>query len=212
MKKSILPIVVLITYVFLVLLCAATDGISQKRVSRCHIEEFGAFNALRDIAHKSQVVIGTEAVRPERDATVEFDFQGGTLSDLLNMFISQSPDYSWKEVGGSIIHVFRKDGRVSLTDVVMSYPGAYNKTREEIWEDIAGRPEISAWMNSYHCSRGELFNGKEFRNHNDPISVEARSLTLAQLLDEVAVKSGVNYWAVLQSPPNSPCQIYIKLW
>jgi hypothetical protein len=128
------------------------------------------------------------------------------------MFVSQAPDYAWKEVPGGIIHVSRKDHEVSLTNVAISYPGAYNKTREQIWEDIAERPEVLAWMNSAHCSRGDLFNGKEFRNHNEPISVDESFLTLAQLLDGAAVKSGVNYWAVLQSPSNDPCRIYIKLW
>jgi hypothetical protein len=36
-------------------------------------------------------------------------------------------------------------------------------------------------------------------------------MTLAQLLDQVAVKSGVNYWAILQTP-GKPYQVSIILW
>jgi len=122
------------------------------------------------------------------------------------------PDYRWEEDNAGVIHVFRNNAHVSLLDVAISYPGAFKKTRREIWQDIANRPEISAWMNSSGCSRGELFNGKEFREHNDPILVDAGSITVAQLLDDVAVKSGVGYWAVLQSPPGTSCRVDIILW
>jgi hypothetical protein len=94
----------------------------------------------------------------------------------------------------------------------MSYPGAVKRSRHDIWEDIAKRPEVRAWMQSSHCTRGELFNGKEFRDHNEPINIQAGSMTVAELLDQVASKSGVNYWAVLQSASDSPCSLQIILW
>ena len=95
----------------------------------------------------------------------------------------------------------------------MSYPGADMRTRKQIWEDIASRPEISAWLSSTHCSRSEFFTGGEFKKNNERISIKSRALTLAQLLDETAVKSGSNFWAVLQSPRSAtPCQVSIILW
>jgi hypothetical protein len=191
---------------------ASDVAISNKRVEGCHIETFGADNALHDISQKTGVTIGFEAVQPEKEMTFVIDFQGGTLAELLNMFVSQSPDYRWEETDGGIIHVSRSDVHTSLVDVVMDYPGVLKKTREEVWEDIAKRPEVVTWMNSNRCSRGELFNGKEFRSHNDPISIPSGSKTLAQLLDETAVKSGQNFWAVLQSPPSTPCRVDIILW
>jgi hypothetical protein len=185
---------------------------SNKRVPACHIEQFAAYNALHDISQKAAVVIGVEAVVDYKtEPTVKLDFPGGTLADLLNMFVSQVPEYRWSEDDG-LIHVFRNAAHLPIADVLMSYPGARDKTREEIWEDIAARPEIKTWLDSNHCSRQELFNGKEFRSHNGRISIDPGSMTLAQLLDEVAVKSGVNYWAILQSPPGKTCQLSIFLW
>ena len=191
---------------------AGAESTSSKRIDGCRIEEGGAYNALAEISQKAHIVIGVDAVQPEKEPTITLDFPGGTVADLLNAFTAQAPDYRWAEIDGGIIHVFRNHAHVSLTDVVMSYPGANDRTREEIWEDLAKRPEVEAWMNSNRCSRGELFNGKEFRRQNDPISIAPGSLTVAQLLDAVAVKSGVNYWAVLQSPPRKPCQVYVILW
>jgi hypothetical protein len=191
---------------------ASAMGTSDKTVGGCHIEEAGAFNALAEISQKAHVVIGLDAVQPDEEPTIVLDFPGGTVAELLNMFVSQSPDYKWEETAGGIIHVSRNDAHVSLVDVVMDYPGAPKKTREEVWEDIAKRPEVAAWISSNRCSRGEMFNGKEFRSHNDPISIAAGRKTLAQLLDETAVRSGENFWAVLQTPPSKPCRVDIILW
>jgi hypothetical protein len=196
--------------IYLIHVRAAADAVtaSTKKIGGCHIEQFGVYNALSEISKKAGVTIGVNAIEPEKEVTIIFDFPGGTVADLLNMFQSKAPNYKWEEENG-IIHVSRNDARVSLTDVVMSYPGAVQRTREQIWEDIAQRPEISAWMNSAHCSRGELFHGKEFRNHNNPIDIVPGSITLAELLDQVAVKSGAGYWAVLQSSDSGACRIYI---
>jgi hypothetical protein len=192
----------------------AIDGsISARRIGPCHIEQAGAYHALAEIADKANVPIGVEAVRPEKEPTIIIDFPGGTIADLLNAFVAKAPDYAWTETGKGIVHVSRSKGHIALLDVAMSYPGADNKTRQQIWEDLAKRPEISAWTNSARCSRREYFQGQEFKSNNGPVSIAPGYLTLEQLLDEVTIKSGDNYWAVLQSPPSAgPCEVAIILW
>lgn len=185
---------------------------SNEKLPSMHIEQYGAYNALSEISKKAHLTLGVDAIRPAQEPTVEFDFPGGTVADLLNMFVSKVPDYSWQEDDRQIVHVSRKDGHVALLDVVMNYPGAVKRSRKQIWEDIAKRPEVSAWLDSNRCARSELFGGWEFREHNDPISIEPGFITVSQLLDEVAVKSGENYWAVLQSGSANNCRIDIILW
>ena len=171
------------------------------------------YHVLTEISEKANIAIGVEAVQPEEEPTVVLEFPGGTVADLLNMFVAQVPDYTWQEASSGIIHVARANAHISLLDVVMAYPGASKKTRQQIWEDITQRPEVSVWMKSNNCLRGELFHGGEFRVHNDPISIAPGALTVEQLLDDVSLKSGDNYWAVLQSPrSNNPCRVSIILW
>ena len=191
---------------------ANTSNLSTRKVQSVHIEEFGVYNVLAEISQKAHVPVGVDAIQPERGSTIVLDFLGGTVADLLNTFVSQVPDYGWEETSGGIIHVFRRDLHVAFLDVPMSYLGAAKKTRREIWEDLGKRPELLLWLKSNNCSRGELFNGHEFKEHNDAITVAAGTLTLGQLLDEVAVKSGVDYWAVLQSAPTTSCRVDIILW
>ncbi len=192
---------------------ATGERLSFKRVGACRIEQAGAYHALGEISEKAKVPIGVDAVQPEKEPSIVLDFPGGTVGDLLNMFVARVPDYTWAETDDGVIHVTRANGHVSVLDVVMAYPGAEKRTRRQIWEDISNRPEVAAWMNSAHCSRREFFHGGEFKIHNDPISIAPGAITLEELLDEVAVKSGSNYWAVLQSPPSSgSCRVAIILW
>lgn len=202
--------------VFLMLLPLATAGdvsVSTKRLPPLHIEQAGVYEAIADISAKINVPIGFEGILPKTAPTIAIDFPGGTVADLFDSLVSQLHDYSWRETERGIIHVTQNNAHISLLDVVIAYPGANNKTRQQIWEDLSKRPELSAWLSSTGCSRREYFHGAEFRNHNSPISLPAGSLTLQQLLDDVTIKSGENYWAVLQTAPSTnTCEISIMLW
>jgi hypothetical protein len=191
---------------------AAGGNTSGRKLNSLRIEQFAVYNALGELSEKARIVIGLDSVQPKQESDIVLDFPGGTVADLLDMFVATSPGYRWTETDSGVIHVSRTGAHVSLLDVVMSYPGAVKRSRHDIWEDIAKRPEVRAWMQSSHCTRGELFNGKEFRDHNEPINIQAGSMTVAELLDQVASKSGVNYWAVLQSASDSPCSLQIILW
>lgn len=190
---------------------ASAKTVAGKPIGPCHIEQFGAYHALAEIAQKADVAIGVDAIQPEEEPTIILDFPGGTVSDLLNMFLSRVPDYQWQEERDGIVYVSRRGAHVSLLDVVLSYPGAHEQTRQEISENISNIPEVAAWLNSNHCSRDQFSHGGEFKKHNGFISTESGTLTVRQLLDEVAVKSGANYWAVIQTPASKPCGVAVIL-
>ena len=59
----------------------------SRRVGACHIEQFGAYHALADISQKTGVPIGVDAVQPEKEIPVAFDFPGGTVAELLDTFV-----------------------------------------------------------------------------------------------------------------------------
>jgi hypothetical protein len=73
---------------------SAPAASASKRVEGCHIEAFGVHNAFRDIAQRANVVIGVEAVQPDDETKIVLDFPGGTVADLLNMVVAQSPRLS----------------------------------------------------------------------------------------------------------------------
>jgi hypothetical protein len=184
-------------------------------VAALHIEGIGPEGALRDIAKKANVVIGVTAVQSEAVQKIAFDFPGGTVANLLDMFVTQAPEHAWKADGNNIIHVSTAGARVSLADVPINYPGAKDQTRRQIWFDLHRSPEYRNWMRTNKCRSGDEFHAKNFiRQRGAPhtITVPAGPMTLAQLLDEVAVKSGMNYWAISQSVQESDCQVAITVW
>jgi hypothetical protein len=61
-------------------------------------------------------------------------------------------------------------------------------------------------------ARAHFLTGKEFRSYSEPIFIEAGSISLEELLDRVSVRSGVNYWVVLQSNRGNECQVSVILW
>jgi len=203
-------------------LCAQDDRVdgtaeklpvSYRRLESMSIEQYGVYNAAAEISEKAKVAIGVAAIQqPELEPTIKLNFPGGTVADLLNSLVREAPDYEWQETEQNIIHLSRSGPRVSLLDVVMSYPGAAKKTRRQIWDDLGQRPEISAWLESNHCGRFEVFTGHEFSDHNAPISLASGNIRVEQLLDQVATRSGTNYWAVLQSESGNSCKVSIILW
>jgi len=189
-----------------------TKQLASRTIGKMHIESFGAAGALFWVSQDAHVPVGVEAVFDhDTEPTVDIDFPGGTVADLLNMVVSQAPEYRWIEDEG-IVHAYWKSTHLPIGDIMISYPGVRNKTREQVWDEIVKRPEVSGWLDANHCERNDFFTGKEFRNHNGPISIEPGSRTLAQLLDEVAIKSGENYWAIIQTPETKPCRVNLRLW
>jgi len=194
------------------------SNISKASVAACRIEQFGVTNALWDIVYQAHVAIGVEAVVDYKtEPTINIDFPGGTLGQLLDRLISQTPQYRWIEDDG-IIHVLWHGAHLPIANVVMFYPGVQDKTRLEIWEDLAARPELKAWLEANHCSRQEILGGgglftpgDKSRTRDVRISIDGGSITLAQLLDQVAIKSGKNYWSIVQSPASKPCQVSINV-
>lgn len=178
-----------------------------------HIEQYGVYHAASEIAEKARVVIGIDLVLPEKEPTIALDFHGGTLADLLDLLVSKVPDYRWQEGEDGVIQFFRAGSRVSLMDVIMSYPGAKKKTREEIWKDLSNRPEILAWLKSNNCSRQEYLTGKEFKWNNVPISIDPGPISVRELFDQVTLKSDSKTWLVLESPLSTrPCTVALMLW
>jgi len=190
-------------------------GVLHRRVGKIHTEGYGtALSVLYDLAQKAHVVIGVEDVEsPSSNRLIVFDFPGGTVRQFLHLFVSQFPAYQWNEDGG-IIHVRWHGAHLPLADVAMSYPGAQGQTKESMWWDIPNILEVKAWLDSHHCSHEQGYTSIGIVSPGGPprFSVHGGSMTLAQLLDQVATKSGENYWAIVQRPPGEPCHVDIQLW
>lgn len=203
--------------IFLVLPCsaAAQEDLVAKPVSALHTEQRDAYDALQYVALRANIVIGVNAVLSPNDGRFKLDFPEGTVTDLLNAFASQAHGLRWQR-NGNILHVSSSDGGSSLANVVLDYPGAKDKNRLEIWRQVRRSPEVESWLRAHGCREVGRFSPYAYLRPNhrpDAINIPAASMTLAQLLDKVAVQTGVNYWAILQTAPTAKsCQVSIMPW
>jgi hypothetical protein len=181
-------------------------------VDAFHIQGVSAYEALQYISRKYNIVIGMEGAVYKTDPKINLDFSGGTVGDLLNAFVARAPDYRWQSDRG-IIHVFRNGAPASLANVVLNYPGASGKERYEIWRTLHTLPEYVSWMKTHQCRPFERIRPLDFKFNDGPIDIAPGQMTVAQLLDQVAKKSGDGFWAVLQSDPSdSFCRVSVIDW
>jgi hypothetical protein len=186
-------------------------GLSDQ-VGALRVEGVLPFEALQRVSRKYNVVVGIEAVTYKSDQKISLDFPGGTLADLLGAFVTQAPDYHWQNDNG-IIHVFRNGASISLANVMLNYPGASQQERYLIWLGLRRLPEHVGWMKTYQCQPFARMSAFDFKFNDGPIDIPAGAVTVAQLLDQVAKKSGDGFWAILQSDPSDPvCRISVIDW
>jgi hypothetical protein len=212
MQKRLSIVLVILAATLLPREYSKAGGIAERRVAAVHVKQFAGPNALRSISREAQVPIGFKGVVDYKtERTISLDFRGGSIGELLDYFVSQAPGYAWEE-GEGIIHVSRSSDAPSVASVVISNSNVQTRTRQEIWDELDARPEIKTWLAENHCTLNEVFNGAPFRTHNTPITISAGTMTLSELLDQVALKSGENYWAIVQSPAGQECRTSIAVW
>jgi hypothetical protein len=177
-----------------------------------HIQGISAFEALQYISRKYNVAIGMQGVVRKTDPKIDLNFSGGTVGDLLNAFVAKARDYHWQNDEG-FIHISRNDAPVSLANVVLTYPGTSQKERYEIWRTLHTLPEYVSWMKANQCHAFEQIRPVDFKFNDGPIDIAPGKMTVAQLLDQVAKKSGDGFWAVLQSDPSdATCRVSVIDW
>lgn len=176
-----------------------------------HYQGFGQDSAAMSIAERTSVVIGFEAVRPVEWSGYDFTFSGGAIQSLLDLYVAQFPGYSWKQVDPGVFRIIRSKHGVSLADQSISFAGVAGKTREQVWVEIKTIPEVKIWMSSHHCTPLDFFENNETKKHDTSITIKPGVYTLAQLLDQVALKSGVHYWSITESSINQPCAVSISI-
>lgn len=85
--------------------------------------------------------------------------------------------------------------------------------RLSIWAQLHRLPEYITWMKTSQCREVEHVSPVFFHFDKGPVDIPAGRLTVSQLLDQVAVKSGDGFWAILQSDASEPvCKVALIDW
>ena len=76
---------------------------------------------------------------------------------------------------------------------------------------------LKAWLAANNCSYpafvigSELYTPPGVKKQIPRFSIDGGPITLAQLLDQIAIKSGENFWAIVQTFPEESCVVDIYM-
>lgn len=175
-----------------------TLNLDQKQLENVQIEEEYIGNLFSRLSCDYDIPIGVEVARNEDEhASYKIDFKKGTLSDLLNQFIAEHKQYTWRIENG-VLGVFPTDAyrdpllKELLTTNISSF---YIKEMTSTWgfgEAIAATPEIKRIIKrrGVTCDMGYL-GGFYIQQLGRHFTLNVSNVTLKSLLDRVITESPV---------------------
>jgi hypothetical protein len=189
------------------------QSFGDRRIEAMHVEELGVPAVLREVSRETGLSIGVEMdVLFGTEKRIEFNFPGGTLTDLARFCAALIPNASWRIANDRTL-VFSESGDATiLAAVPLNYPGVSSVTRKQVWSDLANRPELENWLHSHNCQRLDIFRGYEWRGDRPSISIPKGKISLEDLLETAAINSDARYWSILRNTRENKCEIIITLW
>ena len=193
-------------------------GLLDNKVGKIHIEEYAARDILHKISREAHIPIGFQSVeQPAKGGgSSVIELLGGTVREVLDAFVSQFPGYQWSEDDG-VVHIIWHGTHLPIADIAIFYPGVEDVTLGEIWGHFGEIPELKAWLAANNCSYpafvigSELYTPPGVKKQIPRFSIDGGPITLAQLLDQIAIKSGENFWAIVQTFPEESCVVDIYM-
>jgi hypothetical protein len=182
--------------------------VSSRRVPKTQLTGLGFAGLLADLAEKYGVTIGVEFFRGNKSESVHtmtMDMQEGTLGSLIDKIIATDGRYRWKEIDG-VIQVYPKGTREELLDVVVQYFSVEGNFLEaRVGDEICNLPEVKSRMDSlgitaFNPLPYSMITGMDYRRH---FSVKVQTVTLRELLNEIARNTDDHFWSIGRWPPEN---------
>jgi hypothetical protein len=177
-----------------------------------HFEALELGSLLRQFAREYKIVVGFETLSLAKAKTLHIDVQSGSVADVMDALVNTTPGYAWHLDSNGAIHVYSVGQRLTLVDIKLDQFVVNNQSRRDVWEAFDRAPEVKAWLTASECSRGELFQGHEWKQNSNKFSFNGSGETIEHILDKAAAASEVYFWQVEQYHLNGQCYVNIKLW
>lgn len=196
---------------------SADPDLAQRQLENVQIEEESIGALLSRFAFTYGIPIGLEVARNSDEiAAYRIDFKKGTLSDLLNQFVAEHKQYSWKIENG-VLSVFPTDDyrdpivKELLTTNVRSFSVKEKTSTWGFGQELIATPEIKRILKlrGVTCNTGYL-GGFYLQQLGQQFTLNVSNVTLKSLLDQVVKKSPVaKYWSIANN--NSAKQISLRV-
>jgi hypothetical protein len=152
---------------------------------------------LSALAPSYNVTIALETDPQQPSSQVIIEVKDGTIRDVLDAIVRNRPQYSWAESDG-VFEVFPVAGRAQFLETRISSFQISNTSWFEASNILLALPEVQESMAALRLSRREAAGTKRGQL-GELFSVDLKNLTLRQALNEMARKSGHNFWRYSQN-------------
>jgi hypothetical protein len=166
---------------------------------------------LGTLAEKYHVVIGVSGkvmLDGGKQPLVNISLKHGTLSQAFDAVVAADPSYKWTATSSGSVH-FVVGNPLPLVNVrVRTFDG--KKLSRFDGGGVDQIPEVRAWLqkNNCHVDHAIMAVGS-FPKEWPPFEVHAKRVPLWAVLDELALKSGGYFWALMQHR-DKPCRMGVQ--
>jgi len=191
--------------------------LAQRQLENVRLEEENIRALISHFSSAYGIPIGLEVARNEDELTsYRIDFKKGTLSELLNQFVAEHKQYTWKIENG-VLSVFPTydyhDPIVEelLTTNISSFSIKEKTSTWGFGEALVATPEIKRILalRGVTCDVGYL-GGFYIEQLGQQFTLDVSNVTLKSLLDQVIKESPVaKHWVIANK--NSDKKIFLRV-
>ena len=194
-----------------------TSDLAQRQFENVRLEEESIGALLSHFSFAYGIPIGLEVARKGDELTsYRIDFKKGTLSDLLNQFVAEHKQYTWKIENG-VLSVFPTYGYRDpiLEELLTTNISSFSvKEKTSTWgfgEALVATPEIKRILKrrGMTCDVGYL-GGFYIQQLGQQFTLDVSNVPLKSLLDQVIKESPVaKHWVVANE--SSAKKIFLRV-
>jgi len=186
-----------ITAVVLISLACTTFIRAQQAPSRdplrvVQFQNIDLAAILAALAADEQVPIGFEGDPKKPRSPIAIHLTNVRTREILDGLVGVEPAYQWRD-GGDFIEVFPVRGRSVFLDTPVSAFDLKDVSRSQAIDQLIGRPEVQAIMNSMNLKRQPASGAT--RDEASKFSLHLEATSLRQALNQIAKASGSYFWA-----------------
>jgi hypothetical protein len=190
--------------------CAAAagqDDLAARHLEAVQIEAQSIASLLQNFSLSYDIPVGFEAAFNEDElANYHLDFKKGSLSDLLNGFVSEHDRYSWKLKGG-VVNIFPKQEyrdplfKDLLATKISSFKVMSKTDCMSLAKSLTSTPEIREVLERHATTyRERNFSGAYFPQVGRDFTLDVSNMTLESTLNKVIRESPVaRFWVVTRN-------------
>lgn len=186
---------------------ATQTDLATRSLENVKIEAQSIGALLEKLSLRYDIPIGVEAASND-DERVDYqlDFKNGSLSDLLNEFVTQHDQYAW-EIRDGAVNIFPKDKyRDALfRDLLATQIGSFAVKKKtsclELAKSLAATSEIRKVLAAYGTSyRERNFSGGYLPQVGQNFALDVSNMTLKSMLNKVIKESpAARFWLVTRN-------------